>query len=274
MALARGLTERILTRLGLSQPPECDIAGLRAVYDAWCRRVPFDNVRKRIHIASGLATPLPGDDPTGFFEDWLADGTGGTCWAGNGALAALLVALGFDTRRGVATMLVGPDPTPNHGTVVVRIEGASFVVDASILHVEPLAIGPQPTTIDHPAYGVRMAIEDGERRIHWIPFHMSMVCRLDSVGASEAEFSERHEKSRGWSPFNHSLSARLIRDDTVIGAAGGQLGHIAADGARSLRAFDGDERTRLLIDDLGLSERIVAALPADEPMPPPPSSSR
>ena len=89
---------------------------MKIVYAAWCRRVPFDNVLKRIHLASGNPDPLPGDDDTRFFESWLRFGTGGLCWAGNSALCSLLTALKFSAAWGLATMLVGPDPPPNHGT--------------------------------------------------------------------------------------------------------------------------------------------------------------
>src|SRR5690349_12233285 len=99
--LAPGLTERILVRLGLNARPPCDATGLRAVYSRWCTSVTFDDLRKLIHLARGDARPLPGDDVTEFYEAWLAWGCGGTCWAGNGALAMLLRTLGFDAVRGI-----------------------------------------------------------------------------------------------------------------------------------------------------------------------------
>jgi len=42
--------------------------------------VPFDNVRKLIHVKSGKAGPLPGGTAEDFFTAWLRHGTGGTCW--------------------------------------------------------------------------------------------------------------------------------------------------------------------------------------------------
>jgi N-hydroxyarylamine O-acetyltransferase len=270
MPLSQALVERVLEGLGLDRLPQPDHTGLGRVYDAWCRRVPFDNVLKRIHIASGSPAPLPGDAPAEFFETWLRHGVGGTCWAGNGALAELLRALGFTAERGVATMMVGPDPTPNHGTVIVHLEDGACLVDASILHGEPLPLRTSETAIEHPAWGVRTALDGPTRFVHWLPFHTRMACRIDAETASTDEFRERHEKTRGWSPFNHSLSARLNRGEEVIGAAFGQRGHIDAEGRPTLRPFEGDERTRLLVDEMGLSEAIVAALPSDEPMPPPP----
>jgi hypothetical protein len=85
-ALSMDSRERVLMKLGLSEYPTPTLDGLRALYAAWCRKVPFDNVRKLIHIHHHDPAPLPGDDATDFFEAWLTYGTGGTCWAGNGAL--------------------------------------------------------------------------------------------------------------------------------------------------------------------------------------------
>ena len=135
-----GLLHRVLDRLGLGASPRCDLDGLRLVYDAWCRSVPFDNSRKLVHVAAGDEGPLPGDDPREFLEAWLRWGTGGTCWAANGALCEVLAALGFDGERGVGTMLVAPDLPPNHGTVAVRADGRRWLLDASMLHVEPLLL--------------------------------------------------------------------------------------------------------------------------------------
>ena len=84
--LDTALVERVLDRLGLTSKPEVSLAGLADLYGAWCRKVPFDNIRKLIHVRAGNSATLPGRTPNEFFEAWLAHGTGATCWAGNGAL--------------------------------------------------------------------------------------------------------------------------------------------------------------------------------------------
>jgi len=132
--LTPAVTEAVLERFGLSGAHAVDRAGLEATYAAWCRHVPFDNLVKRSHLAGGSEAPIPNGPPDAFFARWLGDGTGGTCWASSGALHALLVSLGFDARRGSAAMydnLSGPIHT--HGTVIVRIDGADFWVDSSML---------------------------------------------------------------------------------------------------------------------------------------------
>ena len=80
------LVEAVLARLDVERPSP-DLEGLQSVYGAWCRSVPFDNTRKLIHLSEDLDGPLPGSTAEDFFDAWLRLGTGGTCWAGNGARA-------------------------------------------------------------------------------------------------------------------------------------------------------------------------------------------
>ena len=70
------LLEQVLSRLGLADRPTPTLDGLQRLYAAWCRKVPFDNVRKLIHLHSHSPGPLPGDDPAEFLTAWLAYGTG------------------------------------------------------------------------------------------------------------------------------------------------------------------------------------------------------
>src|SRR6266849_3725974 len=88
-ALAPGLVERVMTKLGLRRRPALDLAGLNALYAAFSAGIPFDNVQKRIWFASPQTTPIPSGDPNQFFNNWLQHGTGGTCWPLNGAMYAL-----------------------------------------------------------------------------------------------------------------------------------------------------------------------------------------
>jgi len=106
--------DAVLAKLRIDWP-EPSLAGLRALYAAWCRRVPFDNVLKLIHISESAPGLLPGSTSESFFQDWLACGAGGTCWAGNGALHDLLAALGFRAERAIATMFPEAQTAPNHG---------------------------------------------------------------------------------------------------------------------------------------------------------------
>jgi len=273
--LTPSLQERVLTRLGFARSLPPTLENLRAIYAAWCRKVPFDNVRKLIHVRAGNPGPLPGSTPNDFLEAWLKHGTGGTCWAGAGAFHALLAALGFNVMRGVGTMLVTPSVPPNHGTVLVTFDEDRFLVDCSILHGEPLRLTEHAETrVEHSAWGVRCSKRDQHWYLDWRPLHKlnGFECRLEYFGATQSEFQNFYERTRGWSPFNYEVTARLNRDDRVVGLAFGKAVSLEADGSVCEAAVTHSERIRILIADFGMSEEIAHQLPEDTPTPPPPNS--
>jgi len=273
--LPPALIESVLEGFGFAAPPPVDLAGLTTLYRAWCRKVPFDNLRKRIHLNSGSSSVFPGDSAEDFFGAWLRYRTGGTCWAGNGALCTLLAALGFPARRGIATMLARPNIPPNHGTVVVEFDGMLYIVDASMLHSEPLRLDTAaPTAIEHPAWGVNAGRREGQWHIRWRPLNLpsGMDCRIETLDATRAEFSERHEATRAWGGFNFEIHARLIRGGSMVGTCIGKRVELDAHGRVLERKVDRDEQKRMLIDELGFAVALVDQLPPDTPTPPPPGS--
>jgi len=270
------LLERVLTRLGLASAPEPTLEGLRAIYGAWCRHIPFDNVRKLIHVRSGSPEPLPGSTAEDFLEAWLQHGTGGTCWSNAGATYALLKSLRFPAVRGVGTMLAAPHIPPNHGTVMVVFDSERWLVDGSVLCGEPLRLDEYaPSRVEHPARGLQCTRrDDGHLYVSWRALHQTdgFDCRLEYFGATADEFGERYEMTRGWSPFNYQVNARRNRGDDVTGLAFGNAVTLHADGTVTKTPFTREDRTRILIEKVGLSEAIVAQLPDDVPTPPPPGS--
>jgi hypothetical protein len=261
----------VLERLGVDRPP-LDLAGLRAVYAAWCGAVPFDNVLKMIHVAEQRPGPLPGSTADSFFEAWLECGAGGTCWAGNGALHDLLEALGFDVERALATMMPSAEMRgPNHASVVVNLEGERWIADASILSGEPIRIraagepverGPMP----------RFEWLDGKPAVIWRTRRApdGFPCRIERIGAEAAECDALHRQSGVWSPFNYELSARLMRGRAVIGLSPGERFTIGGDGSISASQLDRAGRVAFLIEELGISEEIASRVPDDRPAPPRP----
>jgi arylamine N-acetyltransferase len=273
--LSAELVERVLARLGFTQRPEPTLENLRRIYAAWCQRVPFDNVRKLIHIHAGSTGPFPGSTAQDFFEAWLRHGTGGTCWAGAGACHALLQSLGFNAERGLATMMAAPNLPPNHGTVRVHFGEETYLTDCSILHVEPIRLnGPAEIHIAHPAWGLRAAQREGKWHITWRPLHKldGLECRLESFGLSAADYQQRYEQTRGWSPFNYQVAARRNKTDRVVGLGLGKAVVLKADGTVDSRPVSDAERRKILVEEIGLSEEIVSQLPADRPTPPPPGT--
>lgn len=275
-ALDQHTLERILNRFEVDRPVKPTLEALEQVYAAWCRRVPFDNALKLTHVRARNPGPLPGGEAGAFFNGWLRYGAGGTCWSSAGALQSLLQALGFDAIRGVATMMAAPDLPPNHGTVIVTVEDVRFLVDSALLHVQPLQLREAETTqVAHGAWGCRSVWEDGRWHIHWRPVHQphGMVCRLESWGATGEDYRARYDATRGWSPFNYSLYIRTNRGEEAIGLAFGTKLTLHADGRVSeVPVRDTHHRNQMLVEEFGLAEEVVNALPEDQPLPPPPGS--
>lgn len=274
--LSHELLEQVLTKLGFSGFPVASASTLQAIYHAWCQRVPFDNARKLMTLREGHSGRLPGDNAEDFYQAWLKHGCGGTCWAGNGALCALLQNLGFDAGHGVATMMVVPDLPPNHGTVWVRLDGARYLVDASILYDVPLVLEQGLNSkVEHPAWGVKCRPHGDTWVIEWRP-HMrpkGLDCRIDSLGATLEEFMAFHEATRAWGPFNYELSVRSNRGDMVYGIAMGKWIEIGPRGEITESPLTADDRLARLVDTLQYSEEFASRIPADIPTPPPPGSN-
>jgi arylamine N-acetyltransferase len=265
---------RVLCRLGI-EPPGHSFEGLRSLYSAWCQRVPFDNVRKLIHLRAGNTGRLPGDESSDFFSSWLRWGCGGTCWAGNGALRDLLVSLGFDARCATATMMVRPGIPPNHGTVIVHCGAARYLVDASILFDEPLLLDSGVTAVTHGGWGVQCRPEHGTWTVRWRPLHSvdGLECHINDLDVPREAFYELHERSRAWSGFNYELTARINRGDQVVGASFGQFARLDASGDVERRPITQDERRTVLREHLRMAEELIQRLPEDMVTPPPPGSS-
>jgi len=273
--LPENLKERVLAALGFSSPPAVSLEGLTRLYQVWCQRVPFDNVRKLVNLQQPKRGPLPGSGGEDYLEGWLKHRAGGTCWAGSNALYCLLRDLGFEAERCIATMLAAPHLPPNHGSVRVRVGEAYYLVDTAILCGEPILLTESGASeISHPAWGIQAQTQDGYWYVNWRPLHQptGFECRFDRFGAEHEEYRDRYEDTRGWSPFNYQVNARTNRGDEVIGLAFGNAVTLHGDGSIEIREVDDAERRRILLEDFGMSEELVNQMPADRPTPPPPGS--
>jgi N-hydroxyarylamine O-acetyltransferase len=269
-ALEASLVDRTLARLGVNRP-RCDRDGLARLYAAWGENVAFDNVQKRVWLAERRG-PMPGDDSTVFFRDFLAHGTGGTCWASSGALHALLRALGFDAQRATGAMMLGGGPPTEdrrstHGTVLCKVDGETFLVDTHVLTTRPVPYRTNETTAidgvgwarlepDVPAGGMRLHFENYGRT-------SGVSCLLHSERVDDAFCTERHLRSETHSGFNEKTFLRRRRGPKALVVISGTTHREAQpNGVQESEFADRAERDGFLCA-LGYSSEIVARLPPD-----------
>ena len=260
------LVERILDRLGFTSIPAPDFTGMQFLYRNWCHKVPFDNLLKRIFFAGNSAIFFPGNDEKLFFENWLEFGVGGTCWAVSSALCTLLATLGFDARRRRGTMLIGRARTPDHGSVTVSLDNRLYLLDASMLHNEPLELSAAAVhTIDHPAWGLSSHPDEGDWLINWRPLHLpgGCLCRIESTNVSKKEWLERNNKTRLVSPFNKSLYARINAGEQVIGIEHGGYTIFHPDGTVERRKMSWHQILKILEKRMGYNAAFLEGLPED-----------
>ena len=262
------LVEQVLQGMGFSRPPDIDFEGLSAVYGRWCRKVPFDNIQKRLFYAGGGEGPVPGHNSTDFFQKWLDYGTGGTCWANSHAMHDLLAALGFDVVRCAGTMLSSPDAVgPTHGTVIATLDNRRYLVDGSMLTERPVPV-EEGVTLEagHPAERIRVEHRESCWHVFWHSAHRpdGIWCRIERIDVPIAEFNEYHERTRTSSNFNASLYVRLNQPANTTTIAFGERVVVEAQGHLSRTALSGEERTQSLVEDFGIAEELAARVPADE----------
>jgi arylamine N-acetyltransferase len=242
--------------MGLAAAPLTDVEGLRAVYRAWCTHIPFDSVRKMIALRTNPAAPLPGGHVEDFFQAWLADGTGATCWPSSNALFELLHSLGFQARRVTGSM--GDTGVANHASVIVTIEGSEWLVDASIFTSEPLPLQQEAFAANDPIFPTRLEFNKGTH-ILWthIPGDRDYLpCRIHGESVTHAEYLQRYEASRARSPFNERLYARRNRDAELVLLVGHSRISRTPNGVQS-RELTSEQLTEALHNDIGISERAI-----------------
>jgi len=220
--IAPELMQQVRSEMGLPDTVPNDIEGLRTVYRAWCNSMTFDNIRKFISLNSGDES-LAGSDAADYFQHWLSNRSGGTCWPSANALFTLVSSFCFDARRVAGSMF--DVPPINHGSVKVRIKGNDWLVDSSMLTGEPLPLTDElDVRTDGP---VRVEIEPNENGyLIWAdfpPLPEFIPCRLREDPVDLAFFHERYEASREMSPFNERLYLRRLRPEGLTVFLGNTL---------------------------------------------------
>lgn len=254
--LKENLLERILERLGLLQRPSLDIEGLGAVYAAWCLSVPFDNIAKLIALRTGASGPLPGIDAAELYSRLLDHGAAGTCWPTSNALFELLSTLGFDSRRIAGSMR--DTGVVSHGSIIVTIDGNDWLVDTSMLTLNPLPLTRETYIADDRLFAAEVEYT-GETHIVWcdLPPNATLIpCRMLVDPATYAFYAERYEASRTRSPFNERLYAkRNSRNEKLVLIGNSRVSKTADE--MTVQELNASQLCESLRDEIGISGALI-----------------
>ena len=269
-SLPPALVEQVLAKLGLKDRPTLDIAGLNTVYSAICGSIPFDNVQKRIWLASDRKKPATGGDPNEFFGNWLRHGTGGTCWPSNGGMYALARALGFQARRIAGSVIVPNYPQgANHGSVLVTLDGVEYVFDLTFGCFKTLPLVPgQVVSTETGIHNARVTPLDGVGfelffSLGWstepLPFRREP--QYDPV--NHAFFVARYDRANRVGFFNDTLLVSRRFADSILTIGRGKKLLVTSDGTLTNTDLTPSQRDELLVQEVGLSEEVVSMIPPD-----------
>jgi len=149
-----------LGRIGLTEPPKADLAGLRALHLAHATSIPFEN----LDIQMGLPIHL---DLASLQAKLVQRRRGGYCFEHNTLFQIVLDALGFEASACEARVRLGaPVLLPRtHMLLLVRLDGSDWLADVGF-GGEGL-LGPVPLDgVAHPQFrNTYRVIEEGGLRV-------------------------------------------------------------------------------------------------------------
>ncbi len=270
--ISPALTERILEKLGVARIPSLDLPGLNNLFTCYCKNVPNDNLQKRIWLAGNRSGSVTGGRPEAFFENWLAHGTGGTCFPLNGGLAALLLSIGFDAKRASGSVVQeGLARGGNHGTVIVRISGKDYLADAQMCSMKVLPLHrDRPSKTDTGIHEISAWPIEGGLEVRWftgLSREVPTAFRLEDESVTHQAFLSAYERSvsvEGYSPFNRELFICRHFEQRILALRRTKRYDVDASGRLAKTELGSNEKKRVLVEELGISAEIVGRLPPDE----------
>lgn len=145
--LSREWTNRILERWGLAAAPPT-VAFLTQLIAAYVQHVPWETasrIARKAKTANWQECPRLAE---AFWQENLAQGTGGTCFESNYAFFSLLQALGFE---GYLTINNMEERVGCHTAIVTIIEGEKWLADVGIPLYVPMRLdAAAPTQYETP----------------------------------------------------------------------------------------------------------------------------
>ena len=162
----------------------------------------------------------------------------------------------------------------NHGTVLTSFDGIDYVADAQTAGFEalPLLPGRESRTASSIHAMRALPIEDGHEIRFWIGHEREKEFRFQTEPENDpvdhARFLSLYDRSanaEGYSPFNSALYICRNFEDSVLSVHRGSKVAVARDGSITCEEVDDAQAREALVEELGISEEAVDALPKDDP---------
>ena len=251
--------DRLLRRIGLTEPPPADAAGLAVVQRAFVSRVPFE----ALAVQLGESAPL---DPSALVERVLEGGRGGYCFEANTVFQLLLESLGFTVERregivGGREAYRAGTPTNHLALVVETPDAGPFIVESGLGEgpLEPLPLAEGPVTVGPFTYRIE---RDGDG--WWVGQHefgSTPGFRFADAPATLADFAPHHERlsTSPESGFVQTLIVQQPFDDRIV-TLRARTYFVDGPGGRERRVLDdADAFADVLREPFGIDPDVLGA---------------
>ena len=208
--------DAILEALGLERR-EPDLAYLGDLFDAFNREAPFESASKIVRDAEIEDPSARPRGPEVFWEDHLALGAGGTCFARVAAFSALTETLGFAP----ATILGGITGPRNHASALYALGDRTWLADTG--YPLPVLLPLETAALDTPIGSLEFSVTGKSATLRFVSGpEAGRVIDFSLEPAAEGELRDAWEKT-------FSKSSLFLREVVVR----------KPDGHRVLRFFRG-----------------------------------
>ncbi|MCB1043170.1 MAG: arylamine N-acetyltransferase [Acidobacteria bacterium] len=250
-----------LLRIGLKEPPEANLQGLKSLHRAQFFHIPFENLN--IRLGRGVSL-----DPETVFEKLVTDRRGGYCFELNGLMLRALRSFGFDARALLARVHLGDEPSgKTHQLNLVHLPEGDWTIDVGFGAGGPQFVLPlsEGTFTDERA-SYRLSME--------APWGWMMRTLDDGTWKDSYSFSTAHVTAADIEMGNHYTSTSPNSHFTQIST----VSLPTASGRISLRDLQwtewaGDRKTTRMLEPIEFVQVLDHRFGINIPHPPPFSQS-
>lgn len=252
------LLAAVLEKLSLPETIHPTYEGLQQLFVSWCRNTGSDTVG--IALRSSADPSLIGFPAKQFFQRWIEYGISDLCFANSEALLALLKHFGFEAKRAFGS--TGSRST--HGSLIVLLDGNSYLVDPTFLAEEPLLLAEGRRTTA--GAGPLRIWADTDGTVKWqMPQSRFQAlfrienddCPFEVFQAGDLSFDNTHPLRR---LLKDKIFVRRNIDGTVLTYDNGAVIKKTA-GEVEIRKIDADQTRAMLVDVFNISPKAVAMIP-------------